>query len=59
MIINTGMRTDIPAFYAEWFINRIKAMCITTNALNNLKRKNNGAFGDDQNHLSVCNKEVK
>ena len=25
MIINTGMRTDIPAFYAEWFINRIKA----------------------------------
>lgn len=25
MIINTGMRTDIPAFYTEWFINRIKA----------------------------------
>lgn len=25
MILNTGMRTDIPAFYAEWFINRIKA----------------------------------
>lgn len=25
MIINTGMRTDIPAFYSEWFINRIKA----------------------------------
>ena len=25
MIINTGMRTDIPAFYAEWCINRIKA----------------------------------
>lgn len=25
MIINTGMRTDIPAFYAEWFIKRIKA----------------------------------
>lgn len=24
MIINTGCRTDIPAFYAEWFINRIK-----------------------------------
>lgn len=24
MIINTGMRTDIPAFYGEWFINRIK-----------------------------------
>ncbi len=25
MIINTGMRTDIPAFYAEWFANRLKA----------------------------------
>jgi len=25
MIINTGMRTDVPAFYAEWFANRIKA----------------------------------
>lgn len=24
MIINTGMRTDIPAFYSEWFVNRIK-----------------------------------
>lgn len=25
MIINTGMRTDIPAFYSEWFANRLKA----------------------------------
>ncbi|MCR5079048.1 MAG: DUF1848 domain-containing protein [Bacilli bacterium] len=24
MIINTGQRTDIPAFYAKWFINRIR-----------------------------------
>ena len=24
MIINTGMRTDIPAFYSEWFLNRIR-----------------------------------
>ena len=23
MIINTGMRTDIPAFFSEWLINRI------------------------------------
>ena len=23
MIINTGMRTDIPAFYADWFVNRL------------------------------------
>ena len=25
MIINTGMRTDIPAFYSKWFANRLKA----------------------------------
>lgn len=24
MIINTGLRTDIPAFYSEWLINRIR-----------------------------------
>lgn len=24
MIIQTGMRTDIPAFYSEWLCNRIK-----------------------------------
>ena len=24
MIINTGMRTDIPAFYSRWLLNRIK-----------------------------------
>jgi hypothetical protein len=25
MIIQTGMRTDIPAFYSKWFCNRLKA----------------------------------
>ncbi len=25
MILNTGQRTDIPAFYARWFANRLKA----------------------------------
>ena len=29
MIINTGMRTDIPAFYSEWFMNRIREGCMT------------------------------
>ena len=24
MIINTGQRTDIPAFYTKWFLNRLK-----------------------------------
>lgn len=25
MILNTGSRTDIPAYYSDWFFNRIKA----------------------------------
>lgn len=24
MVISTGMRTDIPAFYSEWFLNRLR-----------------------------------
>ena len=24
MIIQAGMRTDIPAFYSRWFLNRLK-----------------------------------
>ena len=24
MIIQTGMRTDIPAFYSSWFLNRLR-----------------------------------
>ncbi len=24
MILNTGSRTDIPAFYSDWFVNRIR-----------------------------------
>lgn len=30
MIINTGCRTDIPAFYSEWFYNRIKEGYVLT-----------------------------
>lgn len=25
MILQTGFRTDIPAFYSAWFVNRLKA----------------------------------
>ncbi len=28
MILNTGCRTDIPAYYSEWFYNRIKEGCV-------------------------------
>lgn len=28
MIINTGLRTDIPAYYSQWFYNRIREGCV-------------------------------
>lgn len=35
MIISASRRTDIPAFYSQWFINRIRAgWCIVPNPLN-------------------------
>lgn len=30
MILNTGCRTDIPAYYSEWFYNRIRAGYVLT-----------------------------
>lgn len=30
MILNTGNRTDIPAFYSEWFYNRIREGYVMT-----------------------------
>ena len=24
MVLQTGMRTDVPVFYSEWFANRLK-----------------------------------
>ena len=35
MIISASRRTDLPAFYAEWFINRIRAgYCLVVNPFN-------------------------
>lgn len=35
MIISVSRRTDIPAFYSEWFINRIReGFCLTPNPYN-------------------------
>ena len=35
MILNTGSRTDIPAFYSEWFANRLReGFCLVRNPYN-------------------------
>lgn len=28
MIIHTGLRTDIPAFYSRWFCSRLREGCV-------------------------------
>lgn len=38
MIINTGQRTDIPAFYSEWFANRLKKGFVCVRNPYNLNR---------------------
>lgn len=38
MILNSGMRTDIPAYFSEWFLNRIKdGYVLTRNPYNPLQ----------------------
>jgi hypothetical protein len=35
MIISASRRTDIPAFYSEWFMNRLrKGYCLVPNPFN-------------------------
>ena len=42
MILNTGTRTDIPAFYSKWFLNRIdEGFVISKNPYNNQMYKYN------------------
>lgn len=38
MILNTGSRTDIPAYYSDWFYNRIKAGFVCTRNPYNLQQ---------------------
>ena len=39
VIISTSRRTDIPAFYAQWFMNRIRqGFCVVINPFNSSQR---------------------
>ena len=57
MIINTGMRTDIPAFYAEWFIKRIREGYVyTRNPYNNTQVTKYRLSPDVVDVLAFCTK---
>ena len=57
MIIQTGMRTDIPAFYSEWFINRIKAgFVLVRNPYNPIQVTRYSLSPDVVNLISFCTK---
>ena len=57
MIIQTGMRTDIPAFYSEWFINRIKAgFVLVRNPYNPIQVTRYSLLPDVVDLISFCTK---
>lgn len=44
MILSVRRRTDIPAYYSEWFNNRIREDWVTVRAVKNLKEGQIGVF---------------
>lgn len=57
MIIQTGMRTDIPAFYSDWFINRIKeGFVLVRNPYNPIQVTRYSLSPDVVDLISFCTK---
>lgn len=57
MIINTGMRTDIPAFYSEWLINRIhEGYVLVRNPYNHSQVTRYSLSPDVVDLISFCTK---
>ena len=57
MIINTGMRTDIPAFYSKWLMNRIKEGYVyVRNPYNKLQVSKYSLSPDVVDCLAFCTK---
>ena len=57
MIINTGMRTDIPAFYSEWLMNRIhEGFVCVRNPYNRLQVSKYSLSPDVVDCLAFCTK---
>lgn len=57
MIIQTGMRTDIPAFYSDWLINRIKeGFVLVRNPYNPIQVTRYSLSPDVVDLISFCTK---
>lgn len=57
MIIHTGNRTDIPAFYSEWFLNRIRAgFVLVRNPYNPQQVTKFSLFPDVVDLIAFCTK---
>ena len=57
MILNTGSRTDIPAFYSSWFYHRIEAGFVCTrNAYNPQQVRRYRISPDTVDIISFCTK---
>ena len=59
MIIQTGMRTDIPAFYSKWFLNRIKeGYVLVRNPYNERQVTRYGLTPDVVDLIAFCTKNL-
>ena len=57
MIIQTGMRTDIPAFFSEWFLNRIKeGFVLVRNPYNPKQVTRYSLYPDVVDLIAFCSK---
>lgn len=57
MIISTGLRTDIPAFYSRWFLNRIReGFVLVRNPYNNSQVTRYSLSPDFVDLISFCTK---
>lgn len=60
MILSTGWRTDIPAFYSEWFYNRVKAGYLLEQSIANPTLYNKVSLSPKNVEiLTFCSKDYK
>lgn len=59
MILHTGLRTDIPAFYSEWFVNRLRAGdVLVRNPYNPIQVTKYQITPDKVDLISFCTKNM-